>query len=361
MVPAAGTVSAGRGGGRQRPPQPAGGSGPRRRLVPGLRGRVGGGGVGGRFAARPPAIPAGRRGGSGRPPGRSSPGGSRGAEPGPAAGRARGCGGDGVPCAGGERRDPAAGARGGTGTVSPASSPGSRPGPLGSSGRSVSRLSGRWAGESPGVGMPGPAPPGDPRLCFPRAGAEFGLARVPHVSDSGLPRLCGAGASSASHVGLLSDIPPPPPPPRHSFCQGQRGGMPGLRRCPQVPVGFSGHPPALPGRTGGFRAGTASGGERGPSRAPFQKRPLREPRPSPQGWGTRWPRVDALREWLPPPPAPCAQRDSPGLCASGCGVTRTGITPARCCSAPGAGDACGGGAVPMDGPDPDRGKGSCAS
>lgn len=216
--------------------------------------------MGGRFAARPPAIPAGRRGGSGRPPGRSSPGGSRGAEPGPAAGRARGCGGDGVPCAGGERRDPAAGARGGTGTVSPASSPGSRPGPLGSSGRSVSRLSGRWAGESPGVGMPGPAPPGDPRLCFPRAGAEFGLARVPHVSDSGLPRLCGAGASSASHVGLISDIPPPPlpvTPSARGSAVGCRASA-GARRCPWVSPGIPPRCRAGPAASGPARRAAAS-------------------------------------------------------------------------------------------------------
>lgn len=93
------------------------------------------------------------------------------------------------------------------------------------------------------------------------------------------PRLCGAGARSSSYVELISD-------PHHFFCQGQRGGMQGPRRCPQVSEGVFGHPPALPGGTRGCRAGTAA--------------PRAETLTA--GLGHHWARVDALCECLLPPP-----------------------------------------------------------
>lgn len=62
--------------------------------------------------------------------------------------------------------------------------------------------------------------------------------------------------------------------------------MQGLRRCPQVPEGFLGIPPRFPV---------------GPAAAELA-RLLRELRHSPRAWGTLWPRVDALRECLLPPP-----------------------------------------------------------
>lgn len=244
---------------------------PARRQPTGNRGR----GVGGRNEGGPLRRPPRRqnpRGGEGGPahprhpgqvPARRLPGLP---EPGPAVGSAREPRrGTGLPPLGPGRGGDPAGVPGGTGPGSPAPSrahpfrhvggvpaPAARGRPVSGAGSSL--RAGPPLGRAPGPGRGDRSCPRCPRAAAAASTRRQLLVRGPHVSGTGLPRPCGAGASPVSPAGFLGDpLASPParwdagPPP-----------VPGARRCP------------------GRSPGIAPRRQRGPALSPAPKRPPRD-------------------------------------------------------------------------------------